>query len=224
MAVYLLPDEHDFPDPREAGKEGLLAFGGDLHPYRLLKAYSMGIFPWFSEGDPIMWWSPDPRMILFPDRLRASKSLVQAMRNRPYEVRFDFDFSTVISHCAAIPRSGQKGTWITPDIKKAYNQLFHMGFAHSVEVYMKGCLAGGLYGISLGRAFFGESMFHLDRDASKIALFHLVQHLRKWEFRFIDAQTPTDHLARMGAENIPRSEFLDMLSDALKYPTRKGKW
>lgn len=224
MPVYALSDEIVFPDPELANEIGLLAIGGDLSIERLLLAYSNGIFPWYSEDDPIMWWSPDPRMVLFPEKLKLSKSLQQSIKNKEYEVKFDTNFKEVIENCSKTVRKDQEGTWITTEMKNAYLDLHESGFAHSVETYYNGKLAGGLYGISSGRAFFGESMFYRERDASKIALYYLVQKIKEWDFHFIDTQVETQHLKSLGAINIKRSKFLSLLKKSLNYPTLKGKW
>lgn len=224
MPVYALTGKIIFPDPGLANGDGLLAVGGDLSPERLLLAYSNGIFPWYSVGDPILWWSPDPRMVLFPDKFKVSKSLKQTLRTKNFEVRFDTAFEEVIDNCSKVPRFGQGGTWITKEMKEAYIHLHRLGFAHSAETYFDGKLAGGLYGISLGKAFFGESMFYKERDASKIALYFLVEKLKGWDFLFLDAQVETAHLKRLGAENISRNTFLELLKKALQYPTIKNKW
>jgi leucyl/phenylalanyl-tRNA--protein transferase len=224
MPFYQLSKELIFPHPELAEKSGLLAVGGDLSPERLIQAYANGIFPWYSKGEPILWWSPDPRMVLFPNKLKVSKSLKQSIRNKSFDVRFDSNFETVIENCAKVPREGQPGTWITSEMKQAYIQLHKTGIAHSVETYFEGNLVGGLYGVSIGAAFFGESMFQTKSDASKVALFHLVERIKEWNFQFIDAQVETDHMKTMGAENIARSEFLELLKIAIKAPTVKGKW
>jgi leucyl/phenylalanyl-tRNA--protein transferase len=224
MPFYKLNKDHIFPHPELAEKSGLLAVGGDLSPERLIQAYANGIFPWYSNGEPILWWSPDPRMVLFPNKLKVSKSLKQSIRNKSFEVRFDSNFETVIENCAQVPRKGQPGTWITKEMKRAYIQLYNNGIAHSVETYIDDELAGGLYGISIGATFFGESMFQTKNDASKVALFHLVERIKEWNFKFIDAQVETDHMKTMGAENISRNEFLEILKVAIKAPTQKGKW
>lgn len=224
MPVYRLIDDLVFPHPSLAEPSGLLAIGGDLSVDRLLQAYANGIFPWFSEEDPIMWWSPDPRMILFPNELKVSKSLRQTLRNKDYEIRFDEDFQSTIKACANSPRPGQPGTWITNDMMKAYIDLHNKGYAHSVEVYIDNNLVGGLYGVSIGAAFFGESMFFKIRDASKIALWHLVDKITEWDFKFIDAQMDTDHLKRLGARTLPKESFLNLLNEALKFPSVIGKW
>src|SRR5262245_53766187 len=189
-----------FPPLAAAQKEpnGLLAVGGDLSPRRLLDAYRRGIFPWYSEGDPILWWSPDPRMVLFPDELRVTRSLAKPLRTKPHEVRFDTAFTAVMRGCAA-PRPGQGGTWIGPEMRAAYRRLHDLGYAHSAETWIDGELAGGLYGVALGGAFFGESMFTRTRDASKMALVGLVRRLAAEGFGLIDCQMHTAHLESLGA-------------------------
>jgi leucyl/phenylalanyl-tRNA--protein transferase len=216
--------EYQFPDPRTADSDGLLAAGGDLSIESLVTAYSHGIFPWYDKHSPILWWSPDPRLVLYPSRFRISDSLKQRIRSEKYEVRTDSNFEAVIGHCAEARRKGQRGTWITDEMRNAYIALHHKGLAHSFETYYEGELAGGLYGVSLGRAFFGESMFHLKTDASKIALAALVKWSIDHDFHFIDAQQSTSHLKSLGAEEIPREEFLGMLCEAIKFPTLKGFW
>ncbi len=224
MIVWL--DEKDiwFPDPRLSPKDFPLAAGGDLSPERLLFAYSLGIFPWYSEGEPILWWSPDPRMVLFPDNLKISRSLKKVLKNRGFEVYFDKDFEKVIKMCASVPRPGQEGTWLTDEMIEAYIKLHNLGFAHSVEVYLDGELVGGLYGVSLGGTFFGESMFHTVSDASKVAFVHLVKKLKEYDFDMIDCQQSTPHMARFGAEEIPRERFLSLLEKSLKKETLRGSW
>ncbi|MBN2276065.1 MAG: leucyl/phenylalanyl-tRNA--protein transferase [Bacteroidales bacterium] len=219
-----MPYHYVFPEPEMADKDGFIAAGGDLSVESLISAYSSGIFPWYSEGSPILWWSPDPRLVLYPDKLKLSSSLKHTIRRRRFTVLFDNDFTAVINNCASIKRKSQEGTWITGDMQQAYIRLHHQGYAHSVETYFEGKLAGGLYGVSLGKAFFGESMFHRVSDASKIALYYLVEQIKQWDFHFIDAQQSTNHLRRLGAEEIPRKEFLLQLRRALEYPTRRGKW
>ncbi|MFP4472048.1 MAG: leucyl/phenylalanyl-tRNA--protein transferase [Bacteroidales bacterium] len=224
MPVFQLTGELVFPHPVLATDDGLLAIGGDLSQERLLLAYANGIFPWYSEDSPILWWSPNPRMVLFPDDLKISRSLKQSLRNQKFTVRFDSNFEAVIRNCAEIPRKEQDDTWITNEMIEAYIHLHHSGFAHSVETFMNGRLVGGLYGISLGRIFYGESMFHLERDASKVALVHLVSRLREWNFLAIDAQQDTAHMRSLGARTIPVKDFLGLIEKSLKFPTIKGKW
>lgn len=201
-----------FPDPAQMAGD-IVAMGGDLRPERLLQAYSQGIFPWFSEGDPILWWSPDPRGVLFPAAVHSGRSLHKSARRSAWEVAIDRDFAGVVAACAQ-PRAGQDGTWITSAMARAYEELFQAGYAHSFEVYAGAELVGGLYGVALGRAFFGESMFSRARDASKWALFALARHLQAWNFRLIDTQFLTAHLQKMGAVELPRSEFLQLLRQA----------
>ena len=219
-----MPFEYQFPDPRTADPDGLLAAGGDLSIESLLTAYSQGIFPWYNEQSPILWWSPDPRLVLFPAEFKISASLKQRIRSNMYTVKTDNNFEQVIRYCAGTKRNYQKGTWITEDMIGAYCALHRAGFAHSFETYHGADLVGGLYGISLGRAFFGESMFYLMRDASKVALHSLVDWAAGHEFLFIDAQQSTSHLKSMGAREIPRDEFLQLLKKALEFNTLRGKW
>ncbi|WP_236579129.1 leucyl/phenylalanyl-tRNA--protein transferase [Hydrogenimonas urashimensis] len=217
--------DHIFPDPRYAMKEGLLAYGGDLNPDRILTAYRHGIFPWYNEGDPILWWSPDPRLLLYPDEFRLHRSLRKKLRQRRFTVKLDRNFEKVMRHCADVPRHGQIGTWILPEIVESYQTLHRRGFAHSVEVYdEKGELAGGLYGLSTGHAFFGESMFSLKPDGSKIALAHLVVLAKEWKFAFIDCQIPSDHLKRLGAVCVSRDRFLDELEETQQHLGMPGNW
>ncbi len=213
-----------FPNPRNAAKEGLLAYGGDLSPNRLLYAYRRGIFPWFNQDDPILWWSPDPRMVLYPEHFKLSKSLRRSIRNRDIAVTFDHDFDAVITHCGTVPRPGQRGTWLTTQMQEAYKELHAMGFAHSVEVWEEGELIGGLYGIALGRAFFGESMFSLRKDGSKIAFKALSDVLGMRGYDFIDCQVSNPHLVSLGAVTIERDRFLDELETSLGKPTDLGSW
>ncbi len=224
MILPLEKNPEAFPDPRNASAEGLLAWGGDLSPERLLAAYAQGIFPWFNADDPILWWSPDPRLILYPDDLKLSKSFRRVLRNSTYEVKFDHNFPAVIRACGQIPRPGQEGTWLHPQMQEAYIELHRRGFAHSVETYMEGELVGGLYGIALGKAFFGESMFAQRPNASKIALTALRGVLATKSYDFIDCQVETGHLMRMGAVLIPRERFLSELSFALIPSGDVGLW
>lgn len=204
---------YSFPHPSKASEDGLLAMGGDLAPGRLLKAYQSGIFPWYNPGEPILWWSPDPRMVLFPEKLKISKSMKQLFRKNFFEVTHNQDFLSVIEACASISRKDQKGTWITDEMKKAYNKLHQLGFAHSVEVWQDKKLVGGLYGIYLKekRLFCGESMFSKVSNASKYGFIWWVQRLQKEKVKLIDCQLHTPHLASLGAEEISRSEFLGFL-------------
>ena len=213
-----------FPDPSQANEDGLLAYGGNLEPETLIQAYSQGIFPWYDDSSPIMWWSPDPRMILFPNEIKISKTLKHTLNSGKYKCSFDQSFKEVISQCAKIPRASQKGTWITTKMQKAYIKLHKIGLAHSVETWENDRLVGGLYGISLGSAFFGESMFHHMPDASKVALHYLNEGIKKWDFDFIDAQTPTSHLKSMGAKEVSRERFLKLLEKSMKKPTKTGSW
>jgi leucyl/phenylalanyl-tRNA--protein transferase len=203
-----LDDSADFPDVTTALEEpnGLVAAGGALSPEWLLAAYRRGLFPWFNEGDPILWWSPDPRLVLFPHELRIRRSLRRVLRQHRFDVRIDTDFPAVIAACAA-PREPGSGTWILPAMQAAYCRMFELGHAHSVECWLEGCLVGGLYGMALGRVFFGESMFSLETDASKVALAHLTKLLMARNFAIIDCQMSTAHLRSMGAREISRSEF-----------------
>lgn len=202
-----------FPDPASADHDGLLAVGGDLSVDTLLKAYCSGIFPWYNENDPILWWSPDPRMVLFPDKFKVSKSFRKTLRDPGFQVTFNQNFEQVIEACASISRSGQRGTWITQEIKQAYMELHRQGFAVSVECWYQGNLAGGLYGIDLvdKKVFCGESMFHTVSNASKVALYFLSEKLKKENYQLIDCQIHSDHLASLGAENISRQAFLRYL-------------
>ena len=202
---------------------GLLCAGGDLSPQRLLEAYRHGIFPWFSEGEPILWWSPDPRMVLFPAELKLSRSLAKTLRRGQYEVRLDTAFPAVIHECS-LPRPGQDGTWITAQMQQAYVRLHELGHAHSVEAWIGGELAGGLYGMAIGRAFYGESMFSRVSDASKIALAHLARYLERRGFAVIDCQMKTAHLASLGAREIRRSELLRGLDTWTSAGPAPGKW
>lgn len=224
MTVYLLNDSLIFPDPTNAEPNGLLAVGGDLGTERLLLAYKNGIFPWYSEGDPILWFSPDPRLVIFLGDLYISTKLKKTVRSKIFEVRFDTCFEDVIKRCSEKDRRGQDGTWITEDMINAYVGLHQQGYAHSVETFHEGKLVGGLYGVSLGGAFFGESMFFEMSNASKIALYFLVEKLRSWDFDFIDSQVPNDHMKAMGGKELCREEFLHMLESSMKKQTRLGNW
>lgn len=224
MPIAILGNEIGFPDPSQAESEGLLAIGGDLSSERLVAAYRAGIFPWYSEGQPILWFSPDPRMLLYPNRFKCSKSLERVLNSGRYTVRIDTNFERVINACSKTPRPGQEGTWITDDMIQAYIQLNRLGIAHSFECYRDGELVGGLYGLSLGAAFFGESMYHHSPDASKVAFASLITFAKRNSFLFIDAQTPSDHLKRLGAESIARQDFLRQLDKALESDSLIGDW
>ncbi|MBI3181907.1 MAG: leucyl/phenylalanyl-tRNA--protein transferase [Myxococcales bacterium] len=225
MPVYVLgPDPELFPAPQLADDSGLLAIGGDLSARRLLAAYSQGIFPWPAQGLPLLWHSPDPRFVLEPGELHIPRSLRKVIRCGAFEVRLDTAFEQVIAGCARVRRRGQRGTWITPEMRSAYCELHHLGYAHSAESWAGGELQGGLYGVSLGSAFFGESMFARAPDASKVAFVQLVQQLAHWGFSMVDCQQETEHLARFGATGWPRERFLAELGRALLRPTRRGPW
>lgn len=224
--VPWLPEDAAFPRLETALTEpnGLLAAGGDLSPRRMIAAYRRGIFPWYSAGEPILWWSPDPRMVLFPEEFRVSRSLAKTLRNSKYEVRLDSVFGDIVHACAGKPRAGQSGTWITPEMQTAYCELHLLGYAHSVETWIDDKLAGGLYGVAIGRAFYGESMFSDARDASKIALAHLCAHLKRRGFGIIDCQMETTHLASLGARPIPRRDFAARLDDLCARGDAPGRW
>jgi leucyl/phenylalanyl-tRNA--protein transferase len=224
VPVYLLGPDIVFP-PAEEAQHGLVAVGGDLSVERLLHAYASGIFPWYSEGEPILWHSPDPRFVLTHETFRVPKSLARVIRSGRFRLTMDTAFEEVIEACASTPRAGQKGTWITEDMKSAYAQLHHEGFAHSVEAWLEdGELAGGLYGVSLGAAYFGESMFARASDASKVAFVALMRQLEAWGITLIDCQIETDHLARFGAASWSRARYLRALREAIEKPTRRGPW
>lgn len=224
MIPWLKADD-PFPPVSRALIEpnGLLAAGADLSRERLITAYRSGIFPWYSEGEPLLWWSPDPRMVLYPPELKVSRSLGKRLRRRDYEVRVDSAFEAVM-HACATPRAGQAGTWITPEMVAAYVALNRHGLAHSVETWIEGRLAGGLYGVALGRVFYGESMFTRATDSSKIALAHLTRQLERWGYGMIDCQMTTAHLESFGAREIRRSEFMRKLAELVNYPSRTEGW
>jgi leucyl/phenylalanyl-tRNA---protein transferase len=219
------PCDLRFPPVGLATPEGLLAVGGDLRPERLLEAYRHGIFPWYSDDQPILWWSPDPRTVLFPEQLHVSRSLKRSLRPGLFSITLDTCFREVMQHCAE-PRSQYPdgGTWITPAMLEAYTRLHELGYAHSVETWQRGKLVGGLYGVAIGGAFFAESMFTRVSDASKAALVSLVHQLQAWGFRLMDCQQSSPHIKMLGAEDIPRHEFLDHLTTALTVPNRRGHW
>lgn len=218
--VTALDDRDPFPPLHQAldSPNGLLAIGGTLNPERLIEAYRQGIFPWFNPGDPLLWWSPDPRMVLFPHELRVTASLEKRMRRGDFNIRFDTAFRQVMEACAATPRPGQEGTWIVEDMIDAYCDLHQLGIAFSVETWMDGQLAGGLYGVRIGSMMFGESMFHRVTDASKIAFVHMVRHAREMGIGMIDCQMKTEHLARFGAREIPRADFARRLTELINQP------
>jgi leucyl/phenylalanyl-tRNA--protein transferase len=223
MPVYRLSDDLVFPPPWLAD-DGLLAMGGDLSRERLLLAYRSGIFPWYSPGDPILWWSPDPRMILKPEQMHVSQSLRRALKKSKFRFTADTVFPEVIRGCAKIPRKKEHGTWITSAMEAAYIDLHEAGFAHSIEVWHGDELAGGLYGVSLGACFFGESMFSREAGASKAALAVFAQQCLRWGITLIDCQVANAHLHTLGAYEISRREFLHALNVCLKSPTRRGPW
>ena len=218
------PRRSVFPDPNRATRDGLVAYGDDLTPELLVDAYSHGIFPWFDDdAQPVLWWSPDPRAVMAPAELRVSKSLGKRIRSGAFRVTMDLAFGDVTAACAA-PRADSAGTWITPRMRICYRQLHDVGLAHSVEAWHGDALVGGLYGISLGRMFFGESMFSRVPDASKVALAHLAKQLEAWDFDLIDCQLPTRHLASLGAREVPRRDFLERVAANRRLPHRRGRW
>jgi leucyl/phenylalanyl-tRNA--protein transferase len=223
MPVFRLDDRLVFP-PVELAEDGLLALGGDLRPERLILGYSEGIFPWYAENLPILWHSPDPRMVMTTADLVLQRSLKKAIRKQPYELRMDTAFVRVLEGCASVPRPGQTGTWLIAEMVSAYGKLHEMGFAHSIEAWRGNELVGGLYGVSLGGAFFGESMFARAPDASKIAFAACVRQLDAWNIRLIDCQVHTEHLERFGAYEISREDYLARLKRVLDEPTRRGIW
>jgi leucyl/phenylalanyl-tRNA--protein transferase len=224
MPVFRLAQHLSFPPPHLAIREGLLAVGGDLSPERLILAYRQGIFPWYAEDDPILWWSPDPRLVLYPAKLHITRSLSRVLRRKTFAFSLDAAFEEVIGGCAAGRDSGGGGTWILPEMIAAYLRLHAAGWAHSMEAWQGGQLAGGLYGVSLGGCFFGESMFTRVSNASKAALVVLVQNLAHMGFRMLDCQVPSQHLMRFGAQEIPRARFLRELQQALRQPSLRGTW
>lgn len=218
-------DAQPFPHPEQALDEpdGLLAVGGSLAPRRLLQAYRRGIFPWYSAGQPILWWSPNPRTVLLPEHIRISRSLGKTIRKGLYSLTMDAAFDTVLLRCSE-PRRGEPGTWLTPEMQRAYRRLYQLGYAHSVETWHAGKLVGGLYGVAIGRVFYGESMFSRMNDASKVALVGLARQLQRWDFPLIDCQLRTPHLLSMGAMDIPRRTFLELLDRCCPLPGRTGVW
>ena len=223
MPILRLNDQLEFPDPEYAEYDGLLAVGGDLRVERLLLAYQMGIFPWYNCNEPILWWSPNPRFVLFPDDLKVSRSMRSVFKKKTFRITFDQAFEQVMIGCQQ-PRKREKGTWITEDMLRAYIALHKLGVAHSAEAWSGDSLVGGLYGVSLGRAFFGESMFQRESNASKAAFIRLVQFLKGRDFQLIDCQVPTKHLSSLGATAIPRTTFLQFLKQNRTRPTLVGDW
>jgi leucyl/phenylalanyl-tRNA--protein transferase len=222
VPVYRLDERLLFPPPERGPRRGPIALGGDLRPERLLLAYSMGIFPW--QGEPLHWHSPDPRMVLLADELVVARSLRRTMRRGAFRVTLDTAFREVMVACATVPRPDQDGTWITPEMVESYTELHRRGVAHSAEAWKGQALVGGLYGLSLGAVFFGESMFSVEKDASKVAFVALVEQLRAWGLPLVDCQVYTPHLASLGAREWPRRDFLAALQAALDRPTRHGPW
>lgn len=224
MIFRLDDNDYAFPSAELAEKDGLLAIGGDLSPLRLLNAYANGIFPWFNEGEPILWWSLDPRLVIRPGEMKVSKSLRHTLNSGKFTVHIDTNFRSMMEHCAGTPREGQDGTWITHEMVEAYCKLHELGFAHSFETYLDDQLVGGLYGVAIGKAFFGESMFHTVTDASKVAFYHLHQFLKNHGFKLIDCQQETVHLKSLGAYPIPRKDYLSELETLVTEPSLASSW
>ena len=224
MIFQLNDDDFLFPPADYANADGLLAVGGDLSPERLITAYANGIFPWFSDDEPLLWWSLDPRLVIRPGEMKVSKSLRHTLKSGRFEARIDTQFREVMQHCAQTPRKGQDGTWIVDEMVDAYCRLHELGLAHSFETYKNNELVGGLYGIAIGKAFFGESMFHNVTDASKVAFYHLHQFLSNQDFKLIDCQQETSHLISLGAYTIPRSAFLNELKLLTTEASLVGNW
>lgn len=224
MTIYRLFEDPIFPDPEDADPDGLLAVGGDLSPQRLLTAYSNGIFPWYAEDSPILWWSTNPRLVIVPDEFHVPRSLRRTLNKGAFSFTMDTQFEAVIRACACCPRPEQDGTWIVDEMVDAYIALHEVGYAHSVETWQDGELVGGLYGVSLGSVFFGESMFYRVPDASKAAFVVFVEQVKQWGFSLIDCQQTTDHLLRFGARELQRFRFLAMLREGMETPTREGLW
>lgn len=223
MPLFLLSSKADFPPAERADREGLLAMGGDLSPRRLLQAYGRGIFPWYSDGEPILWWSPDPRFVLFPAEIHVPRSSRKIMNKKLFHLTFDRAFAEVIGGCSR-PRLDQNGTWITDEMRQAYIRLHMLGYVHSIEAWHNNKLAGGLYGLALGRCFFAESMFRSESDASKVAFFTLALALKKMGFVLIDCQIRSPHLAAWGARSVPRPKYLELLRVGLAGSTWRGNW
>jgi leucyl/phenylalanyl-tRNA--protein transferase len=224
MPVEISYRSYEFPDLDKADESGLLAIGGDLSIERLKLAYSKGIFPWYQKGMPILWWSPNPRMVLFPKKMIISHSLKQSIKKQQFTLTIDKDFGQVIKNCSETPRKGENGTWITREMEIAYTSLHKAGYAHSSEAWLDGELVGGLYGVAIGKVYFGESMFHHVANASKVAFYHLVEKLCSWDFKIIDAQVYTNHLESLGGEMIPRSQYIQILEPALLIKDIPGSW
>lgn len=224
MPVFQLDRSISFPPPEMARGDGLLAVGGDLSPERLLLAYNLGIFPWYSQGEPILWWAPNPRTVLFPSNFHLSRSLARTIRQKKFTVTFDLAFSEVIKNCAASRQNTEAGTWLTTEMIESYRKLHELGYAHSVECWDGDELQGGLYGVSLGSVFFGESMFSLAPNSSKVALATLVKQLKVWKFDMIDCQVDSKHLQSLGAEEISGADFGAKLTRSVAKPTLAGKW
>jgi len=223
LPIYLLNEKLSFP-PVEGAEDGVVAVGGDLSPERLLLAYSKGIFPWFGENDPIIWHSPEERFIMLLDKLHISKSMRRVLNSNKFKINFDTDFTYVIQQCAQVKRKGEDSTWITSEMIEAYEKLHNLGYAHSIEVWQDDRIVGGLYGVSLGKCFFAESMFHTATNASKFAVIKLIELLKQKDFHFLDAQVYTDHVATLGAKEISRETFLKLLQEGLQHESWIGKW
>lgn len=224
MPVYELPQEIIFPPSSHAEPDGLLAVGGDLSPVRLIKAYKSGLFPWFSPGDPILWWTPDPRFVLFPEDLHISRSTKRLMKKKPFHYTYNTAFQQVINYCKTVPRDGQEGTWITKEMEEAYLRLHKLGHAVSVEVWQHEALVGGVYGIIIGKAFFGESMFSLVPNASKLGIIHWVMYLKSQNFRIIDCQMYSRHMESLGAVSINRKKFEQLLQTSVSQSSEYTLW
>ena len=222
--VFSLSKELIFPDPHLAEDDGLLALGGDLSPQRLILAYANGIFPWYNPGDEIMWWASPFRPVYIPGTVKVSKSMRAAMRNKNFVIKLDSNFDELIQKCASVERKGQEMTWISDEIIESYQKMFDIGVLHTVEVYLDDEMVGGLYGISLGSAFFGESMFQTVSDASKIALYSLSEMLKDWGYKFIDSQVSNPHSFRMGARELTKANFQILLEEAMDDETKLGPW
>ncbi len=224
MTITFLSQSLDFPHPCQAGPDGLLAIGGDLSPSRLLAAYSRGIFPWYSSGSPILWWFPDPRLVLFPRNLHIPKSLRRLLNKGKFTITADQAFENVIKYCARVSRPGGYGTWLVPEMIDAYTRLHHLGYAHSFEAWYRGRLAGGIYGVAMGQVFFGESMFYKISGASKVAMIHLCAYLQQQGYFFMDCQQTTNHMLGFGAVELSRSTFLHHLHQGLKCGIKNKHW